>query len=77
MLTFLIFQYSTLTEIKFAKFVNIIKKLVQKVEYKENKNLGNLALIFNSEVELMIKKRIQSKGESGVFQFRCIMNELI
>ncbi|KJV56896.1 hypothetical protein OCHUTO_0285 [Orientia chuto str. Dubai] len=50
---------------------------MQKVEYKENTNLGNLALIFNSEVKLMIKKRIQPKGKSSVFQFRCIMNELI
>ncbi|KJV57158.1 hypothetical protein OCHUTO_0156 [Orientia chuto str. Dubai] len=34
----------------------------------ENKNLGNFTLIFNSEVELMIKKCIQPKGNQAIFK---------
>ncbi|KJV54466.1 hypothetical protein OTSKARP_1097 [Orientia tsutsugamushi str. Karp] len=61
MLTFInIFnQSSTLTINIFAIFVNITKKLKQKVERRLKENLGNCGPVFNLEVNLMIKKYIQ------------------
>ncbi|KJW04494.1 hypothetical protein OTSSIDO_0227 [Orientia tsutsugamushi str. Sido] len=63
MLTFInIFnQSSTLTINIFAIFVNITKKLKQKVDKRLTENLGNWWLVFNLEVNLMIEKYIQPK----------------
>ncbi|SPR13597.1 hypothetical protein [Orientia tsutsugamushi] len=52
-------QSSTLTINIFAIFVNITKKLKQKVEHRLKENLGNLEPVFNLEVNLMIEKYIQ------------------
>ncbi|KJV98870.1 hypothetical protein OTSSIDO_0799 [Orientia tsutsugamushi str. Sido] len=61
MLTFInIFnQASTLTINIFAIFVNITKKLKQKVDKRLTENLGNWWPVFNLEVNLMIEKYIQ------------------
>ncbi|SPR04155.1 Uncharacterised protein [Orientia tsutsugamushi str. Gilliam] len=63
MLTFInIFnQASTLTINIITIFVNITKKLKQKVENRLKKILGNLEPVFNLEVNLMIEKYIQPK----------------
>ncbi|SPR02700.1 Uncharacterised protein [Orientia tsutsugamushi] len=54
-------QSSTLTINIITIFVNITKKLKQKVENRLKKNLGNLELVFNLEVNLMIEKYIQPR----------------
>ncbi|KJV75049.1 hypothetical protein [Orientia tsutsugamushi] len=61
MLTFIYIynQSSTLTIKIFAIFVNITKKLKQKVERRLKENLGNWGPVFNLEVNLMIEKYIQ------------------
>ncbi|KJV83865.1 Uncharacterised protein [Orientia tsutsugamushi] len=61
MLTFInIFnQASTLAINIFAIFVNITKKLKQKVDKRLTENLGNWWSVFNLEVNLMIEKYIQ------------------
>ncbi|CAM79480.1 hypothetical protein [Orientia tsutsugamushi] len=63
MLTFInIFnQASTLTINIFPIFVNITKKLKQKVDKRLTENLGNWGPVFNLEVNLMIEKYIQSR----------------
>ncbi|SPR10439.1 hypothetical protein [Orientia tsutsugamushi] len=54
-------QSSTLTINIFAIFVNITKKLKQKVENRLKENLGNWGPVFNLEVNLMIEKYIQPR----------------
>ncbi len=63
MLTFInIYNQSSILTINiFAIFVNITKKLKQKVENMLKKNLGNWGPVFNLEVNLMIEKYIQLK----------------
>ncbi|KJV97077.1 hypothetical protein OTSUT76_0283 [Orientia tsutsugamushi str. UT76] len=52
-------QASTLTINIITIFVNITKKLKQKVDKRLTENLGNWWPVFNLEVNLMIEKYIQ------------------